>query len=177
MSLRLIQAPSQEYNLTLVPVTLKNLGPVWEFVIDRLESQDIDVDDCNIRESFDDWLYYVRVVMKKNEIYTVFYPEPERSNGHILTIHAILSEKAARRPKDQVLFLRMYTDYWFKQDTFSKIELETPSKYPLIQNIAERSGFTREGIRRQAWFDLNESYDVHQFGLLRSEWKEKPNGR
>ena len=71
--------------------------------------------------------------------------------------------------------LGLWVEYLFTSSSVHRIGLDTWSLNPRMIHVAEKLGFTFEGIQRELvqwegkWLDL-----IH-FGLLRMEWEEKRN--
>ena len=69
--------------------------------------------------------------------------------------------------------LCLWVEYLFTNSTVHRIGLDTWSLNPRMIHVAEKLGFTFEGIQHEVvqwegkWLDL-----IH-FGLLRAEWEEK----
>ena len=54
-----------------------------------------------------------------------------------------------------------------------RVELQTTTNNTRSRSIAQRLGFTQEGVRRDAAAFLGGSRDVVVYGLLASEWRKK----
>jgi len=67
---------------------------------------------------------------------------------------------------------RLMLEHGFKQLNLHRITLGTSIENIGMIKVAEKLGFTKEGVRRQAHFKNGKYSDIIEFGLLRSEWKE-----
>jgi RimJ/RimL family protein N-acetyltransferase len=69
--------------------------------------------------------------------------------------------------------LRMVTDHLFRVHTWQRLEvLVAPRNVPSVR-VAQKCGFTAEGVLREAFF-INGTYqDVQVMSLLRHEWERR----
>ncbi|MEZ5936296.1 MAG: GNAT family protein [Alphaproteobacteria bacterium] len=64
----------------------------------------------------------------------------------------------------------LVVDYLFMSSRVNRLEIRCDVENRASARIAEKLGFTHEGIARQATFARGRHHDMHQFALLRSDW-------
>ena len=68
---------------------------------------------------------------------------------------------------------RLLVDYLFNVHQYHRLELlSTPDNVASIR-VAQKCGFTAEGMMRQSFFITGTYQDVQIFGLLRPEWEAR----
>ena len=67
--------------------------------------------------------------------------------------------------------LRLLIDYLFLAKPLSRLELRAASENAASLRVAEKAGFVREGLLRDAAFSKGRRHDLYTFSLLRSEWQ------
>jgi ribosomal-protein-alanine N-acetyltransferase len=65
---------------------------------------------------------------------------------------------------------RLVVDYVFSTERVNRLEIRCDVENRASARIAEKLGFTHEGVARQATLSRGTHHDMHQFALLRSEW-------
>lgn len=68
--------------------------------------------------------------------------------------------------------LRLWVDYLFSNSTVHRIGLDTWSLNPRMTRVAEKLGFTHEGVEREVVEWEGEWLDLLHFGMLRDEWEQ-----
>jgi len=63
-------------------------------------------------------------------------------------------------------------NFIFEQMDFHRVYLSVSSHNTPAIKLYEKCGFTREGIKREAYFFNNSYYDVIEMGILRKEFEE-----
>jgi [ribosomal protein S5]-alanine N-acetyltransferase len=71
--------------------------------------------------------------------------------------------------------VRLMSGYLFDNYKYNRIRLIIHPDNHASQRIAEKCGFTHEGIARGAWFHRGHSQDVEVYALLREEYYEQVN--
>jgi RimJ/RimL family protein N-acetyltransferase len=67
--------------------------------------------------------------------------------------------------------LRMLTDYLFRVHTWHRMEVLAAPRNVASVRVAEKCGFTAEGVLREAFFINGRYEDVTVMSLLRHEWE------
>jgi RimJ/RimL family protein N-acetyltransferase len=62
--------------------------------------------------------------------------------------------------------------YGFRLRLLRRIELETGATNTAMRTVAERVGFTLEGMLRERYYDGTGFGDVALYGLLDREWRD-----
>lgn len=62
--------------------------------------------------------------------------------------------------------------YAFSELKLNRLEIQCDSENERSRKVAERLGFTQEGILRQSWWSKNRFADLVAYGLLASEWSD-----
>lgn len=68
---------------------------------------------------------------------------------------------------------RVMTEFLFTTLNINRLELHIRTNNPRSCAVAERLGYTLEGIQRKAVCSLGEMVDVAGYGLLREEWEKQ----
>ena len=79
-----------------------------------------------------------------------------------------LSKRGKGYTTEAVLLL---VDYLFNNKRLNRIQMSIPEGNIASMRVAEKSGFTHEGVARGAFLLNGEDVDLHNFSLLRKEWK------
>lgn len=66
---------------------------------------------------------------------------------------------------------RALTTYAFQEYGFNKVEIHAATGNKRSRAVAERLGFTQEGIQRQVEWLNGKAHDLVVYGMLASEWK------
>lgn len=61
-------------------------------------------------------------------------------------------------------------DYVFSTERVNRLEIRCDVENRASARVAEKLGFTHEGVARQATLSRGTHHDMHQFALLRPEW-------
>lgn len=61
-------------------------------------------------------------------------------------------------------------DFLFSTRRLNRIQILVPTKNEASIRVAEKAGFTHEGVARGAFFFEGEDSDMHIYSLLRREW-------
>lgn len=61
-------------------------------------------------------------------------------------------------------------DYLFNNRRLNRIQILVPVKNEASMRVAEKAGFTHEGVARGAFLLEGEDTDMHIYSLLRKEW-------
>ena len=64
----------------------------------------------------------------------------------------------------------LVVDYVFSTERVNRLEIRCDVENRASARVAEKLGFTHEGIARQATLSRGTHHDMHQYALLRSEW-------
>ena len=64
----------------------------------------------------------------------------------------------------------LVVDYLFKSSRMNRLEIRCDVDNRASARVAEKLGFTHEGIARQATLSRGEHHDMRQYALLRNEW-------
>lgn len=73
--------------------------------------------------------------------------------------------------------LTLWIDYLFTDPALHRIALDTWSLNPRMVRVAQKLGFTQEGIEREQRQWQNAWLDLLHFGLLRREWEARRGSR
>ena len=68
---------------------------------------------------------------------------------------------------------RLLVDYLFNAYTYHRLELLMDPQNTASERIAQKNGFTQEGLLRQAFFINGSMRDVKIYSLLRPEWQAR----
>ncbi|GCE31624.1 50S ribosomal protein L7 serine acetyltransferase [Dictyobacter alpinus] len=68
---------------------------------------------------------------------------------------------------------RTLVDYAFQEYGFNKVEIHAAAGNKPSRSVAERLGFTQEGILRQVEWLKGKPHDMVVYGMLASEWTHK----
>ncbi|MGI9500693.1 MAG: GNAT family N-acetyltransferase [Geminicoccaceae bacterium] len=71
----------------------------------------------------------------------------------------------------------LVVDYLFLSEPVNRLEIRCDVENRASARVAEKLGFTHEGIARQATFSRGRHHDMHQFALLRADWLPPPEQR
>lgn len=71
--------------------------------------------------------------------------------------------------------VRLLTGYLFDRKKFNRIRLIVHPDNAASKRVAEKSGYTYEGVSRGAWFNKGRYHDVDVFSLLRHEFYGWPD--
>lgn len=66
---------------------------------------------------------------------------------------------------------RILIDHSFGELKFNRLEIQCASENSRSRKVAERLGFTEEGLLRQSWWIKEQFVDQVVYGLLASEWQ------
>lgn len=66
--------------------------------------------------------------------------------------------------------------YSFRELKLNRLEIQCDVGNVRSRKVAERLGFTQEGILRQSWWSRGRFIDMVIYGLLASEWQERQKG-
>lgn len=66
---------------------------------------------------------------------------------------------------------RVLISYSFSQLNLHRLEIQCAADNDRSRKVAERLGFTQEGLLRQAWWSRDRFVDLALYGLLKSEWQ------
>jgi RimJ/RimL family protein N-acetyltransferase len=69
--------------------------------------------------------------------------------------------------------LGLWADYLFANSTVHRIGLDTWSFNPRMMRVAEKLGFTPEGMQREVLQWQNQWLDLVHYGMLRDYWKNR----
>ena len=69
---------------------------------------------------------------------------------------------------------RLLVDYLFNAYPYHRLELLMEPENTASERIAQKNGFTHEGMMRQAFFIHGVMRDVKMYSLLRPEWQARP---
>lgn len=72
--------------------------------------------------------------------------------------------------------LRLLRDYLFEASQVNRLELRVAVDNTGSQKVAEKLGFIREGICREAAYSKGRLHDMCIYAQLRREWQENQNG-
>jgi len=64
------------------------------------------------------------------------------------------------------------TDFLFEQVGAHRLEIWHATGNPASGKVAQKCGFTFEGVRRQAWKQGDVFWDLATYAILREEWKK-----
>lgn len=64
----------------------------------------------------------------------------------------------------------LVVDYLFMSERINRLEIRCDVENRASARVAEKLGFTHEGIARQATLSRGKHRDMHQYALLRDEW-------
>lgn len=63
--------------------------------------------------------------------------------------------------------------YSFNELKLNRLEIQCAADNDRSRKVAERLGFTEEGVLRQAWWSRDRFVDLVVYGLLTSEWQDE----
>lgn len=69
--------------------------------------------------------------------------------------------------------LRLLSNYLFESTQVNRIELRIATQNPASVKVAEKQGFSLEGICREAAYSRGKLHDMYLYSLLRREWRER----
>jgi RimJ/RimL family protein N-acetyltransferase len=92
----------------------------------------------------------------------------DRANGHVEVGFWLLPDARGRGVATTAL--RLALGWLFEGEDLNRVEMTTTPDNPTVPAVAERLGFTREGVLRSRNLERGQFVDVVWFGLLRSEW-------
>ncbi len=72
--------------------------------------------------------------------------------------------------------VRPLTDYLFQTRRFNRVELRIHPDNAASVRIADKAGYTRDGVARGAWHNDGIYHDLLVYGLLRAEWASGHGG-
>jgi len=64
----------------------------------------------------------------------------------------------------------LVVDYVFSTERVNRLEIRCDVENRASARIAEKLGFTHEGIARQATLSRGSHHDMHQYALIRADW-------
>lgn len=64
----------------------------------------------------------------------------------------------------------LVVDFLFSSERMNRLEIRCDVDNRASARIAEKLGFTHEGVARQATFARGRHHDMHQYALLRADW-------
>jgi ribosomal-protein-serine acetyltransferase len=99
----------------------------------------------------------------------VFHVRPDLVNKQV-EVGYWLAESARGRGVGSRAVKAML-DITFKELGFNRVNVRVAPENAASLALAERLGFTREGVTRQAWCVGGRYYDAVEFGVLAEEWK------
>lgn len=67
--------------------------------------------------------------------------------------------------------LTLVTDFAFRAKQINRLEIRVAVGNTASEKVATKTGFTHEGIARQAAFSNGRHHDMNCYSLLREEWK------
>jgi len=67
--------------------------------------------------------------------------------------------------------VRLIIDYGFREMNLNRIELAVSPFNPRAIHVYEKTGFTHEGVKRQALYRDGRYHDVIVMAMLRDEWR------
>ena len=68
--------------------------------------------------------------------------------------------------------MRLFRDYLFEASQVNRLELRIATENIPSQKVAEKLGFVREGVCREAAYSKGKLYDMAIYAQLRREWQE-----
>ena len=68
---------------------------------------------------------------------------------------------------------RSLINHAFSELKLNRLEIQCDSDNDRSRGIAERLGFTQEGVLRQSWWSRDRFVDLVVYGLLVSEWQDR----
>lgn len=66
--------------------------------------------------------------------------------------------------------VRLVVDFLFSSERVNRLEICCDVENHASARVAEKLGFTHEGVARQATFARGRHHDMHQYALLRADW-------
>jgi [ribosomal protein S5]-alanine N-acetyltransferase len=97
-----------------------------------------------------------------------FFPITHYLQGYELSYQVFGPEHSGKGYSTEAV--RLLTDYLFGRKRVNRIQLNIhPGNRP-SKRVAEKSGFTFEGIMRQCWFHQGDFHDLEIWSQIRSEW-------
>lgn len=69
--------------------------------------------------------------------------------------------------------VQLIVNYLFNHERLNRIQIVVPDGNLASMRVAEKSGFTHEGIAREAFHLNGRDIDLHTYSLLRREWQLK----
>jgi RimJ/RimL family protein N-acetyltransferase len=67
--------------------------------------------------------------------------------------------------------VNIFVDYLFKSKQLNRVEIRVAVENIASEKIAQKNGFTHEGISRQSAYSRGIHHDMHIYSKLRSEWR------
>jgi RimJ/RimL family protein N-acetyltransferase len=98
----------------------------------------------------------------------VYFKEPAYYNGYEMGY--ILWDLESRRQGYTTEAVLLLADYLFKIRPINRLQLVITVGNEASARVAQKAGFTLEGVARGAIFINGRNQDVQIFSLLRSEW-------
>lgn len=65
--------------------------------------------------------------------------------------------------------VRLLTSYLFARERIERLQLNIHPDNLASQRVAEKSGYTREGLMRKCWFNRGRFHDLQVWSILREE--------
>jgi RimJ/RimL family protein N-acetyltransferase len=100
---------------------------------------------------------------------TVVVHHVDRKHGHVELGFWLVPDARGRGLATRAVGLAL--NWLFGPEGFVRVEITTTPENTRAPRVAERLGFTREGVLRKRSFERGEHLDVVWFGLLREEWR------
>jgi len=108
------------------------------------------------------------VELKGELVGAVFHVRPDLTNKQVEIGYWLA--KSARGRGVVTRAVRALCDITFRDLGFNRINVRVAPENNASLAVAERLGFTREGLSRQAWLEGDKFWDAVEFGLLAEDW-------
>lgn len=88
-----------------------------------------------------------------------------------LELSYMIFDKTSRNKGYATEAVKLLIDYFFKHERLNRIQMSIPEGNQASIRVAEKAGFTKEGVARGAFLLNGKDIDLHIYSMLRKEWK------
>jgi ribosomal-protein-serine acetyltransferase len=169
ITLRLIEADHAEELFAVVDANRDSLLP-WMRWVNEVTDPEVLRGHISqwVKQTAETGCMSLGIEMDGELVGVVFHVRPDTVNKQVEVGYWLAESARGRGAASRAV--RAMLDITFRDLGFNRVNIRVAPENTASLALAERLGFNREGVSRQAWSVGDKFYDAVEFGVLAGEW-------